>query len=144
MAVLQPIVLFITLFRSKEQAVRFNRAVIIVGVWTMVVGGIGSCTANKSGEPRLPKLQSGAVRFMVEAPGATQVSLVGSFNGWAKDSMPLNRLKGTSWWSVDVPLRAGEHTFMYVIDGVKWVTPPQADDFVEDEFGHRNGVVIVR
>ncbi len=123
---------------------RFNRAVIIVGVWVIWLAGIGGCTANKSGEPRLPKVQPGTVRFMLEASEATRVSLVGSFNGWAKDSMPLNRLKGTSWWLVDVPLRAGEHTFMYVIDGVKWVTPPQADDFVEDEFGHRNGVVIVR
>lgn len=123
---------------------RFGRAVIVVGTWTMLLAGIGGCATHKAESPNLPTPRAGTVRFMVEAPGAKQVFVAGSFNGWAKDSMPLTRVKGTSWWSVDIPLQKGEHTFMYVIDGVKWVTPPQADDFVEDEFGHRNGIVIVR
>ena len=33
--------------------------------------------------------------------------------------------------------------FMFVIDGSRWVTPPLADDFVDDGFGSKNGVVIV-
>ncbi len=49
-----------------------------------------------------------------------------------------------SLWSIDMPLAAGEHTFMYVIDGVRWMTPPHAEDFVTDGFGHTNGIVIVR
>ncbi|MCP9472550.1 MAG: isoamylase early set domain-containing protein [Nitrospira sp.] len=122
---------------------RFSRA-IIVGVWVVLLAGIGGCAAHKAGSPDLPKPQIGTVRFMVEASGAKQVFVAGSFNGWRKDSISLNRVKGTSWWSVDLLLPKGEHAFMYVIDGVKWVTPPQADDFVEDEFGHRNGIVIVR
>jgi len=51
---------------------------------------------------------------------------------------------GSSLWSVDVPLTEGEHTFMYVIDGIRWLTPPHAEDFVTDGFGQTNGVVIVR
>jgi hypothetical protein len=47
-------------------------------------------------------------------------------------------------WSVDVPLKEGEHTFMYLIDGIRWITPPLAEDFVTDGFGQTNGVVIVR
>lgn len=47
-------------------------------------------------------------------------------------------------WSVTVPLKAGEYSFMYVIDGRQWITPPQAEDFVTDGFGQINGVVIVR
>ncbi len=47
-------------------------------------------------------------------------------------------------WSVTVPLKAGEYPFMYVIDGMQWITPPQAEDFVTDGFGQINGVVIVR
>ena len=41
-------------------------------------------------------------------------------------------------------LPAGEHLFMFVADGNRWITPPLADDFVDDGFGSRNGVVIVR
>jgi hypothetical protein len=33
---------------------------------------------------------------------------------------------------------------MFVIDGTQWITPPLADDFVDDGFGARNGVVVVR
>jgi hypothetical protein len=33
---------------------------------------------------------------------------------------------------------------MFVIDGERWITPPLADDFVDDGFGSRNGVVVVR
>ena len=50
---------------------------------------------------------------------------------------------GTGLWSVDVPLREGEYTFMYLVDGKQWVTPPMAEDFVTDGFGQTNGVLIV-
>jgi hypothetical protein len=53
--------------------------------------------------------------------------------------------EGTSrWWTRVVPLPPGEHLFMYVVDGVRWVTPPLADDFVDDGFGAKNGVIVVR
>jgi 1,4-alpha-glucan branching enzyme len=92
----------------------------------------------------VPKSLAVAVRFTVLAPGAKQVVLVGSFNGWAKDATPMKIVDGSSIWLVEVPLAEGEHTFMYVIDGVRWMTPPQAEDFVIDGFGQTNGVVIVR
>jgi 1,4-alpha-glucan branching enzyme len=83
------------------------------------------------------------VRFTVSAPEAKHVSLVGSFNGWAKNVTPMKFVDGVLW-SVVVPLKEGEYPFMYVIDGVRWLTPPHADDFVTDGFGQTNGVVVVR
>ena len=56
----------------------------------------------------------------------------------------MKAVNASGLWSVDVPLKNGEYTFMYVLDGVRWVTPPLADDFVTDGFGQTNGVVIVR
>jgi hypothetical protein len=47
-------------------------------------------------------------------------------------------------WSVEIVLPAGEHKFMYVIDGRRWLTPPTADEFVDDGFGQVNGVKVVR
>jgi hypothetical protein len=43
-----------------------------------------------------------------------------------------------------VALPPGEHTFMYLVNGTEWVTPPLAEDYVDDGFGARNGVVVVR
>lgn len=106
--------------------------------------GFLACANQPAMKPDVPKPLGGAVRFTVVVPGAKQVFLVGSFNGWAKESTPMSIVNGSSLWSVDVPLAEGEYTFMYVIDGVRWMTPPQAEDFVTDGFGRTNGVVIVR
>ena len=43
-----------------------------------------------------------------------------------------------------VALPPGEHAFMYVVDGAAWLSPPAAEDYVDDGFGSRNGVVVVR
>jgi 1,4-alpha-glucan branching enzyme len=91
----------------------------------------------------LPKPVAGGIRFALLAPEAKQVSLVGSFNGWTADATQMKMRDGTGLWSVDVPLREGEYTFMYLVDGTEWVTPPLAEDFVTDGFGQTNGVVIV-
>ncbi|MDH4086429.1 MAG: isoamylase early set domain-containing protein [Nitrospira sp.] len=115
--------------------------VIILLSITMALSGTWSCTKTVTPEP--PKTTPGGVRFTVLAPGAKNVFLVGSFNGWAKRATPMKIMDGTLW-SVVVPLEEGEYPFMYVIDGVRWVTPPQADDFVTDGFGQTNGVVVVR
>jgi 1,4-alpha-glucan branching enzyme len=110
----------------------------------IVLAGVGGCAKSKIREPGLPKPLAGSVRFTVVVPGAKQVFLAGSFNGWKKDGIPMNIGGGTALWWIDVPLQEGEYTFMYLIDGVRWLTPPSADDFVTDDFGQTNGVVIVR
>ena len=109
----------------------------------MLLSGFWTCTKPPVMKPSAPKPLAGAVRFTLLAPGATQVFLVGSFNGWAKEATPMTILDG-ALWSVTVPLKVGEYPFLYVIDGKQWITPPQAEDFVTDGFGQTNGVVIVR
>ncbi|OQW30087.1 MAG: hypothetical protein A4E19_11065 [Nitrospira sp. SG-bin1] len=103
-----------------------------------------ACVTPPTTKPSVPTPLAGAVRFTVFVPGAKQVFLVGSFNDWTKGTTPMKCMDGSSLWSVDVPLTQGEYTFMYVIDGTRWMTPPQAEDFIIDGFGHTNGVVIVR
>ncbi len=109
----------------------------------MVLYGCVACAKPPVMKPSVPTPLADAVRFTLLAPGATQVFLVGSFNGWAKDATPMTIVEG-ALWSVTVPLNPGEYPFMYVIDGGQWITPPHAEDFVTDGFGQTNGVVIVR
>ena len=114
--------------------------IVLVSI-LMALSGTWSCAKTVTPEP--PKTTPGGIRFTVLAPEANNVFLVGSFNGWAKRATPMTIVDG-ALWSVVVPLKEGEYPFMYVIDGVRWVTPPYADDFVTDGFGQTNGVVIVR
>jgi 1,4-alpha-glucan branching enzyme len=84
------------------------------------------------------------VRFSLAYADATSVVLAGTFNQWSISSHALVREGTSDIWTLVVPLPPGEHLFMFVIDGSQWLTPPLADDFVDDGFGAKNGVVIVR
>ena len=43
-----------------------------------------------------------------------------------------------------MPLPPGEYLFMYIVDGTRWLSPPAAEDYVDDGFGAWNGVLVVR
>jgi 1,4-alpha-glucan branching enzyme len=118
----------------------FSRLLRAVTVACLIVG-LSACV--KTIKPELPKPVAGGMRFALLAPEAKQVALVGSFNGWAEEATQMKMNDGTGLWSVDVPLAEGEYTFMYLVDGTRWVTPPLAEDFVTDGFGQTNGVLIV-
>lgn len=64
-----------------------------------------------------------AVMFHVYAPGAHQVEVAGSFNGWSPVEMEANR--GGSW-TVTLQLTAGFHDYKFIIDG-NW-TPAMGND----------------
>ena len=92
--------------------------------------------------PEAPAVTPAGVRFVLRHPQAQKVSLAGSFNQWSESSHPLARSSGV--WTIVVALPPGEYAFMYVVDGREWLTPPAARDYVDDGFGSRNGVVVVR
>lgn len=70
--------------------------------------------------------------------------MAGTFNQWSPTAHPLVRTPSSGVWTTVVALPPGEHQFVYVVDGAQWIAPPQADDYVDDGFGSRNGVVVVR
>ena len=120
-----------------------GRVFLTAFLMVILLYGFWACAKPPVMKSGVPQPLAGAVRFTLLAPGATQVVLVGSFNGWATDATPMTIVEG-ALWSVTVPLNPGEYPFMFVIDGGQWITPPQAEDFVSDGFGQTNGVVIVR
>jgi 1,4-alpha-glucan branching enzyme len=107
-----------------------------------------SCAATSSGVVSGPPATTASgVRFELMRAEATSVALAGSFNNWSPSSLPLarsNTSKPGGLWTIVVPLPTGEHTFMFVVDGKEWVSPPMAEDYVDDGFGARNGIVVVR
>jgi len=135
----------ITLSLMPKRDERLSRWIFTFGIAAVLLTGFEGCAARTGVKPEQSgKSMVGSVRFTFQAQDAKHVSLVGSFNGWSKDASPMKTADGATVWMIDLPLEEGEYTFMYLIDGVQWVTPPSADDFVTDEFGHTNGVVIVR
>jgi 1,4-alpha-glucan branching enzyme len=116
------------------------RAWVIVAVTAVLTWASLSCATM----PAAPAVTREGVRFELVHPEARSVTLAGSFNQWSTSSHPLSRRGSSGAWSVVVALPPGEHLFMYVVDGSQWISPPLADDFADDGFGARNGVVVVR
>jgi 1,4-alpha-glucan branching enzyme len=108
----------------------------------MVAVASSSCAATLVPAP--PAVTPAGVRFMLTDPDAQSVALAGSFNQWSTSSHPLVRERSSAVWSVVVVLPPGEHLFMYFVNGARWVSPPRAEDYADDGFGSRNGVVFVR
>jgi len=99
--------------------------------------------AVAAGQPQLPdSLAPRAVKFVLIAPQATNVSLVGDFNGWDSGATPMQTAAGA--WTVFVPLQPGLHTYSFVVDGSHFVSDPSAPIAPDDGFGHRSSVVVVR
>lgn len=123
-----------TLTRMVKMVSRLLIALLLVG--------LSACAQTM--KPELPKRVSGGIRFRLLAPEATEVFVMGSFNNWSKGATPMKVVDRNGLWSAEVPLNEGEYTFIYLVNGTRWVTPPMAEDFVTDGFGHTNGVVVVR
>lgn len=83
----------------------------------------------------------GSVLFRIQAPNASIVAVVGTFNEWGAAPRPLTKTAG-GWWEARLALAPGTYEYGYVVDGT-YLTPPEAIVTIEDGFGNRNGVLEV-
>ncbi len=74
---------------------------------------------------------------------ARTVALVGDFNGWDADSMPLTRVDGTDRWVTSARIVPGRHVYAFVVDGARWVRDPSAPQAPDDDFGKPGSVLMV-
>ena len=90
-----------------------------------------------------PPVSDTLVKFVLVAPQAKNVSLVGDFNEWDLAKTPMMRSGETGLWTVVLPLSAGRHLYAFVVDGSSWVQDPSAPIAPDDGFGHANSVKLV-
>ena len=83
------------------------------------------------------------VRFVLVAPRAARVSLVGDFNAWDATRTPMRAIGDGGVWTVELPVSEGRHLYAFVVDGSRWVVDPAAPIAPEDDFGTRNSVRVV-
>lgn len=82
------------------------------------------------------------VQFVLEAPSATSVAVAGDFSEW-EPSFPLEDLDGDGVWTGRIPVEPGVHGYMFLIDGTRWETDPNAGRYRDDGFGNRNAILAV-
>jgi hypothetical protein len=81
-------------------------------------------------------------QFVLVAPEAASVAVVGDFNDWNFSATPLTRQAGDGVWWATVPLRPGRYRYAFVVNGESWRSDPN-EPAAEDEFGRPNSVVTI-
>ena len=82
------------------------------------------------------------VKFVLIAPQASRVAVVGDFNGWDGSATPAVR-QANGTWTAFFPLAPGRHVYSFVVDGTHFVTDPSAPIAPDDGYGQKNSVVVV-
>jgi len=85
---------------------------------------------------------SDALQFVLVAPQAASVSLVGDFNDWDPSRAPMHAARGGVWATV-VSLAPGRYRYAFLVDGVEWRADPSAPPVRDEEFGSPSSVVTV-
>ena len=88
-------------------------------------------------------LPGAVVQFVIVAPAASAVSLVGDFNDWSPAATPMQRVEGNGLWSVTVPLDPGRYRYAFLADQTEWISDPTAPPAFDDEFGRPGSVVTI-
>ena len=82
-----------------------------------------------------------AFQFVLVAPQAASVSLVGDFNDWDPARSPMQTAQGV--WATTVPLPPGRYRYAFLVNGVEWRADPGAPRARDDEFGTPSSVITV-
>jgi len=119
----------------------------LVGIGVIAGGFTNNRGVRSGGQPSVgvatqPPVSDTVVKFVVVAPQASKVKLVGDFNDWSDTKTPMVRVANSAVWTVTLPLTAGRHVYAYLVDG-QWVNDPSAPLAPDDGFGHPNSVRIV-
>jgi 1,4-alpha-glucan branching enzyme len=79
--------------------------------------------------------------FLLLAPQAKHVSIIGDFNNWSPNATPMKR-QPDGGWTAQVPLVHGHHQYVYLVDGVRTLDP-RAQGVGRDKNNERVSLVAV-
>jgi hypothetical protein len=85
-----------------------------------------------------------SVQFVLVAPDAKKVAVVGDFNGWDASHVGYQaQHRGGGVWSVTARVPLGHHRYSFVVDDSVWVADPIAPRAVDNDFGVTNSAIVV-
>ena len=106
---------------------------------TLGVTAVGASTAAMRALEEAPV----KVQFVLDARRASQVAVVGDFNGWDGTKNLLERDSKTGLWSALVDVRPGRHVYAFLVDGSAWTLDPDAPRTKDADYGTEQSVMIV-
>lgn len=92
--------------------------------------------------PRSTQPSADAFQFVLVAPTAASVALVGDFNDWNPARTPMHAATDGVWSTV-LPLAPGRYRYAFLVNGEEWRADPSAPPARDDEFDTPSSVVTV-
>jgi 1,4-alpha-glucan branching enzyme len=86
-------------------------------------------------------LIEGGVKFVLHAPRARKVAVVGDFNHWDAGKDILEGPDEQGVWSKVILLPKGRYEYLFLIDQKEWVSDPSALSS-DDGLGGTNSVIL--
>jgi anti-sigma-K factor RskA len=143
-----PLVVRLRDFLLRGRVLRWNMATALAAAVVLII-----TVAVVSQQERVPgdvalqhpagQTEAVTVRLNFYAPHAKQVAVAGDFNKWQVDTHRMDRQAG-GVWTVEVTLKPGVYSYMFVVDGKAWLTDPDAESYQDDGFGSQNAVMRVK
>ncbi len=121
---------------------------IMAGVWRLAdrprVAPVGD-GSPRSGSQVVSHSKGSAgpmipVTFTFFSPKAQSVCVVSTFNDWDSHKTPMTRGKDGTW-TVQVSLPQGRYEYMFLVDGTRYETDPNALELRQDGMGNDNAVL---
>jgi 5'-AMP-activated protein kinase regulatory beta subunit len=81
------------------------------------------------------------VQFVFEGPEANQVYLVGEFNQWNNQSIPMKKDRNGTW-KKKMKLVPGRYEYQFLVDG-NWTPDVSCPEVVINSFGTKNCVLRI-
>jgi hypothetical protein len=112
-------------------------AALAAGVVAVVMGMLRDGRRTVAGAEPIP------VQFVLVAPEARTVAVVGDFNNWGLGDTALVAENHNGVWSVSAPVPAGVHRYAFLVNGKQWVADPTAPRAAGDDFGQPSSTLVV-
>lgn len=104
------------------------------GTTSAIVQAVNGAHAEST--PRL-------TQFVLDAPRARRVSLVGGFNTWDPGATPLARDSASGLWTTTIALTPGRHLYAFMVDDSVVTLDPSAPATRDPDLGARASVILV-
>lgn len=131
--------------RGQDEALSYERAYALLGLNVALGDAARPALPSMSGPDRSRQgaahVGAATTRFSACAPGAREVSVVGTFNAWSVERGRMQRTDGDCY-AIDLPVPAGHHRYQWMVDGVLR-RPDHAPGYASDGFGGEDAILIV-
>ena len=139
-------VTFSPMFSGLAAAALFVVA-LSIGRALSISDGVRDASDETFGQPGRAAVSNASprdVQFVLVAPHARKVAVVGDFNDWDTAHAAYQaEHRGGGVWSVTAPVPVGHHRYSFVVDDSLWVTDPTAPRMLDEDYGRPNSALVV-